>query len=77
MAAWCYEADVDRLRVTTRSILPWMFDTVAFKNDELTEHQAILRGRALRRTRTGWSWLFCGALFTFFASLFDLIEYVC
>jgi hypothetical protein len=74
LAAWSYRS-VDRKQpVKVRHVLAWMFDSDAFQNDQAGERRKALRQRALRRTRTGWVWLFIGAFATFIASFIDLVR---
>jgi hypothetical protein len=73
VAAWSYDSELAEEPVHARHVLTWMFDGVAFKNDQKDDHPGVLRMRALRRTRTGWVWLAFGAWLTFFGSLISLL----
>jgi|SRR5687768_13048155 hypothetical protein len=76
VASWSFQSGTSKKPVTARHILTWMFDSDAFRNDLPSDKHRDLRSRALRRTRTGWVWLFMGAWAAAIASAIELVRSV-
>jgi hypothetical protein len=62
--------------LTTWAVFTWFFDWSAFTSDKPAEKHKSLLDRSFRRQRTGWNYLFLGAVLTLIGTVLDLINLV-